>query len=175
MADMLTKTKALRAEALATALASIKDTPAFAILAALDEAVRAMGGELLLAASAARADTVDRASFPPSDEVLRGVVHRITAKRLTQTEGAAAALRENGAPLPSGLLMEAAGKLGVRLGGADPLANFRTSLSKDGRFISLRRNSMSFWWFKDEPVPLSFQNETGDPDLRTESPASLDL
>ena len=75
------------------------------------------------------------------------------------------ALRRAGEPLPIGRLREATLAEGGAIGGADPIANFRSNLSRDPRFKSVMRNGMYFWWFTDEVLPLGWANEAAANDL----------
>jgi hypothetical protein len=92
------------------------------------------------------------------------------ATRISHATAGEAALRKHGQPLPIGRLMEAARAEGATIGGNDPLANFRSSLSKDDRLASIMRNGMYFWWIKGEPLPSDW-NEPGA-DLLANTPGS---
>jgi hypothetical protein len=51
---------------------------------------------------------------------------------------------------------------GIILSGSSSQINFTSSLSKSGKFESVRRNGRYYWWFKDEPLPVDWQEA---PDL----------
>jgi len=155
--SILDKTIALRREA----WEQVKATPAYAAYRAIDNAVVALGGDSALLSGALKPGSIYAPPSPP--------------KRISQTDAAASALREGGMPLPIGRFMEAAIEKGADVGGANPINNFRSALSKDPRFEAVKRNGMYFWWFAGEPLPLRFQDqhkETADPDLLAESAAS---
>jgi hypothetical protein len=67
---------------------------------------------------------------------------------ITQVEAAIQALEEAGRPLPTAELMERAKALGAEIGGADPVVNFGSSLSRDKRFVNIRFvTGGRAWWF----------------------------
>lgn len=131
----------------------LKASPSFLAFKALDDAVAAMGGQRLVS---------DAERPRPSVGTFARVKQGRAAKRPSQSDAAEAALREKGEPLPTGRLMEAAQERGATVGGKDPLANIRSTLSKDDRFYSLMRNNMYFWWLSGVPLPSGWQEA---PDL----------
>lgn len=142
----LEKTRALRDEAF-DALLSSSDYIAFK---AFDDAVVRLGGSPLLdmqpsSLKAAASRVVGNAAMKMGD-----------ARRLSQADYAELALKQKNEPLPIGRLLASALEKGAVIGGSDPLANFRSTLSKDSRFVSIMRNSMYFWWFSQEPVPAGW-------------------
>ncbi len=60
------------------------------------------------------------------------------------------------------------------VGGADPVANFRSNLSRDQRFQSIMRNNMYFWWFTGEDTPPGWAYEAAATDLLSSATASSD-
>lgn len=154
MSGLVERASALRQEA----WEAVKASSQYAQFKALDDAVAAMGGQSLL-----RKAADSEPSTMTATRRVMGVAQVAEIKKPSQGDAAATALRRGGMPLPIGRLMEAALEAGAEIGGNDPLANFRSSLSKDARFQSFRRNNMYFWWFAGEPLPLAFQSET-EPD-----------
>jgi len=159
MADsMLTKVVALRDEA----LAKIECSEPYRLAKGLDELVASLGGE-------ARMGHYGMAGLNAFLNGASPVVEALAArkrKNLSQADAAYGALQDAGKPLQVVPLMEAVRERGVEVKGADPLANFRSTLSRDERFVSFRREGQYLWWFKDMMVPM----ETGA-DLLAETPA----
>ena len=139
----------------------VKMSPDYLAFKALDDAVAAMGGDRIIFEAGARTEA-DRPRA--SVGTFANIRSTRPVTRLTQAGGAEAALRSNGDPLPIGRLLEEAIKHGAIIGGDKPLANFRSTISKDPRFVSVMRNGMYFWWFKDEALPSGW-NEAVGPDL----------
>jgi hypothetical protein len=170
---IIEKAKAIRSEALAAWIAS----PDFAAFKASDDFVVALGGESVMPAGLQDSPKVNGLDSPRMREIGAAAARRLEIhiaskqQRITQADAAEAALRDKGEPLPVGRFMEAAEAKGASFAGKNPLANFRSAVSKDERFYSFARNNMYFWWFKGEPLPLGW-NETADPDLLAESAAS---
>jgi hypothetical protein len=145
----------------------VQTSPSFLAFKALDDAVAAMGGDRLIARP------VPRENGPrPSVNTFARVKREHAPKRLSQADAGEVVLRERGEPLPVGRLMEAAIAKGAAASGKNPLANYRSALSKDDRFYSLTRNNMYFWWLKDVPLPNNWK-EAPDHDLLTQSGASV--
>jgi len=157
---MLEKIEKLRDEAWEAAMAS----PAFATLLALDEAVDAAGGKRLLASKGEPAPltTFAQGSVKPAIAFYNAAA--TPNQRLSQGDAAALALKANG-PLPVGRLMESAMARGAVIGGGKPLISFRSTLSKDPRFYSLKRNGMFFWWLTDVELPEGWTGPSESYDL----------
>lgn len=150
--SILTKTQSLRDEAWTELMAS----PPYEVFKALDDAVVALGGRTAMPMLSS-VKTV-------SDRVIEGAIRRLRddkVRRMTQATGATTALVDAGEPLPIGRLLEKTLEKGVVIGGNNPLANFRSTLSKDPRFRAINRNNMYFWWFADRPTPTRW-NEAPD-------------
>lgn len=130
---------------------------------ALDEALAKVGGSAILARNPQVA--ADKSS---NQRVGSGAA----SKRMSQTDFADRALRKAGEPLPIGRLLEKTVEEGGIIGGADPVANFRSNLSRDPRFESIMRNSMYFWWFTGEDLPAGWANEAAANDLLSTAAAS---
>lgn len=162
MTSLLEKVRILREEAWGELIVA----PEYTTFKALDEAVVRMGGvsKLPLEASAA-------------SEAVRQIIDRTIGKATAEggkrkySDAAEIALRMGGAPLTISRLMEAAEEHGAEVGGTDPLNNFRSAVSKDPRFLPLRREGKHFWWLAGEPVPPS-KNEAATPDWIEEAAAS---
>lgn len=150
--DWLGKARELRAEA----WDAVQASPPFVAFKKFDDLVVEMGGassmpaiDLASSWKGAAQRAVDSAAKRFSDH-----------KKLSQGDAAEVVLRRGAEPVPIGRLIEKVVQLGVVLGGSDPVANFRSMMSKDERFYTLRRNNMYFWWVKDEPLPSGWQPET---------------
>lgn len=84
--------------------------------------------------------------------------------RLTQTDAAALVLNEKAIPLPTPALLQLIEQKGSKVGGADPLVNLSSALSKDDRFDSVRWGGERRWWFRGKPMPHDDLGELlGDP------------
>jgi hypothetical protein len=130
---------------------------------ALDEALAKLGGNAIL-------------SRNPQSSTEKSSIQRVglgtASKRMSQTDFAARALRKAGEPLPIGRLLEKTMEEGGVVGGADPVANFRSNMSRDPRFESIMRNNMYFWWFTNEAFPVGWANEAAANDLLSTAAAS---
>jgi hypothetical protein len=135
--DIIEKTKHLRDEA----WQAVITTPAYKAYKSLDDAVNAMAGS--------QSQVVITAPSKP----------RFRTRRITNGDVAERVLRRSGEPLPIGRWLEAALQDGASVKGDDPLANFRSTVSRDQRFYSLMRNNMYFWWLKSVDLPEGFMPE----------------
>jgi len=143
--DWLEKARRLRAEA----WEAVQGSHSFVAFRKFDDLVVEMGGTSSLPA-------VDLASNwrGAAQRAVDAAAKRVLdQKKMSQGDAAELALRQEGEPLPIGRLLEKVTNLGVVVSGADPLANFRSTMSKDNRFGTLRRNNMFFWWMPSEPLP----------------------
>jgi hypothetical protein len=137
-------------------VAALRDE-AFATLKALDDAVVTLGGKSRLAAQPSAA----------AQAYARGVGDHAArrqreARQLSQSEAAEMIMRERGEPTSGVDLLAALPSKGVLVGGINPTINFTSSMSKSGKFRSVRKGGSYFWWFKDEPLPADWQEA---PDL----------
>lgn len=148
---VLQKTIALRAEV----WRELVNSSLFQSFKALDEAVSAMGGKrVLLAESVAQSD---------SQRSSAGNEMPAPRRRASQGDAAEAVLREAKEPMTIRPLLDAVTARGVEVRGEDPLANFRSTLSRDDRFKSIMRNGGYYWWFADADMPESWKEaETDD-------------
>jgi hypothetical protein len=157
----LEKVRDLRAEAWDALMSS----PDFIAFKTFDDAVVSLGGAPILAMDST-----------PLKDVARRVVEAAGArmtenKKLSQGDAAEMVLNQRRIPLSLADLLNGAIEKGAEIGGADPVSNFRSSISKDKRFRSVTRNGKYFWWLVDVPMPPA-TNETGEPDLLDGSPDS---
>lgn len=134
------------------AAAALRDK-AYATFKAFDDAVVSLGG-------ASRITPKIAANSPAGRAIVGAVGERL--RRQTQAGAAEEVLSETGSPMTVHQLMEAVPSKGVTLGGADPQVNFTSSLSKSGKFRSVRQGGNYWWWFKDKPLPEDWQEA---PDL----------
>jgi len=74
-------------------------------------------------------------------------------RKVPHGDAAEIALTEIGHPLVMPKLLEKAIEYGAEIGGTDPLNNFRSSISKDDRFYSVKRGNIHYWWLKSLPLP----------------------
>jgi len=164
MADSLLKS----AEALrATAYEALKASEPFRAFKAMDDAVAAMGGRRLLS--------------PLSGVTLNGVVvaagtaappNPPPRRRLSQGDAAEIILREQGKPLVLTELLARVPEKGVTVGGENAQMNFGSTLSRDARFYSFRRDGLYYWWLSGVDLPQPFKNEAPDLPLQDGSGAS---
>ncbi|MBW4331669.1 hypothetical protein KY084_12395 [Stakelama sp. CBK3Z-3] len=138
------------------AWAAVQASEPYGIFAALDAAVVAAGG------ASALNDRTKRTISASLGELVVGYANSPTKRKVSQGDAAFIALSKIGEPLPVGKLMEAATNEGATIGGSDPLANFRSTISKDHRFRSIMQNNMYFWWFADKDLPPKWYDPEPD-------------
>lgn len=80
-------------------------------------------------------------------------------RKISQGDAAASALRTRGQPMSAADLLDQARAFGATIGGEKPLVGFTSTLSRDSRFVSVRKAGSYYWWFAGEPLPLAFQAE----------------
>lgn len=158
---ILEKTRMLRDEA----WQAVMESEAFLAFKALDDAYVRMGG------SSRVAD--DPGAFMEfAKQVVKVASRRMAENRkLSHAEAAEIALHNAAQPLTTPNLLEAAKEAGAEIGGNDPLNNFRSTISKDSRFKSVKKDGTSFWWIEGEPLPPEW-NEATSPSLQDEPVAS---
>lgn len=139
---------------------AVKASEAYAVFAALDAAVVAAGGQARLASPTAT--IVKTPIAMPVTHAAVGYANSTKPRKLSQAEAAYIGLRKADRPMPVGDLMEAATVEGAAIGGSDPLANFRSALSKDTRFRSIMRKGQYFWWFADAALPSKWNDPEPD-------------
>lgn len=154
------QTKALRE----AAWQLVTESEAFVAFKALDDAYVRMGGASRLADDATSFAGLTRQAFATATKKMS------ESRRLSHAEAASIALRKAGEPMMTPALMEAAKDIGADIGGSDPLNNFRSSVSREGSFRSVKKDGASYWWLKDEPLPPEW-NEPAGPNL-LDDPAS---
>lgn len=156
--NVLQKTMALRSEV----WGDLVNSPVFQSFKALDIAVGAMGGSRILAGE----------SIEPVKESRPTRVEAAKPRRRnSQGDAAESALRTGGMPMTIRTLLEFVSASGVEVRGEDPLANFRSTLSRDPRFKSIMRQGLYFWWLTDVELPEGWEEAT-DPSLPGLSVAS---
>lgn len=163
----LERTEALREEA----LAGLYGTPQFRAYKALDDAVHAMGGVRQLTLQGVV--TLNDAPLKTAalDKEIRSQRQR---RRVSQADGAALVLEEQGKPMPSVTLMPAVADKGINVSsGPNALTNFGSTMSRDERFESVRHDGVYYWWFRGTELPAPFKNEAPDLPLHVGSDASL--
>lgn len=150
-AEWLDRARQLRAEA----WEAVQVTAAFIAFKKFDDLVVDMGGTTALG-------EIDVAATwkATTQRAVEAAARRLSdVKKPSQADAAEMALRQKREPIPIGLLLASAIELGAAIGGTDPLANFRSALSKDERFYALRRNNMHFWWLKGEQPPAHWLSD----------------
>ncbi len=141
---------------------------AFATFKALDDAVVSLGGERHQdAAPSAVAQAISGRKVSRVGGILASV------QRLSQTAAAEMVLRERNVPTTGADLMEALPSKGVSIGGANPVVNFTSAMSKSDKFRSIRRGGNYYWWFKDTLLPPDWNDEAPDFLPKEGSDASL--
>jgi hypothetical protein len=138
---VLEKTIALRAEV----LREVINSSAFQSFKALDAAVSSMGGKSMLSGNLALFDDSPRSAASSATPV-----HR---RRLSQGDVAEQTLKAFGQPMHIRALLDAVLTQDVEIRGENPLANFRSTLSRDPRFKSVMRNGGYFWWLNGVALP----------------------
>lgn len=161
-AEWLDRARQLRAEA----WEAVQSSSAYVAYKHFDDLVVEMGGTSTLSegdASASWKTSTQRA--------VEAAARRLTdQKKPSQGDAAEFVLRQARKPLPIGHLFEAAIERGAAIGGSDPLANFRSAVSKDNRFYTLRRGNGYFWWLRGEPVPAAYEGQSPDSEAHAGQP-----
>lgn len=143
----------------------VMDSEAFIAFKALDDAYVRMGGASRIADDPSPLAGLVRSA------VSMAAKRMAENRRLSHAESAEIALRRAGVPMTTPDLMAAAKEAGADIGGADPLNNFRSSVSREGKFKSVRKDGTSYWWLKAEALPSGW-NEPADADLLAEPAGS---
>jgi hypothetical protein len=84
------------------------------------------------------------------------------SSRLSQGDAGVKALKEAGHPLHINALTNRSKAMGAMIGGGNPVANFRSTLSKDERFYSFRHNGDYWWWLTGVPLPQGWEEAADD-------------
>lgn len=150
MSTILEKMAALRDEA----LDEMRISAAFRAFIALDDAVVAMGGERV-PVTASVDSTVSAVS-----NIYSRMPRSPNGKRVSQGDAAAMVLNERG-PTQGVDLLNAIPDKGGNVGGDKPMINLTSTMSKDPRFASVRRDGSYFWWFADRPLPENWNTGAG--------------
>ena len=122
-----------------------------------DDVVAKLGGKRLIAEG-----VTERVVFGDvvHAEIRPASVRRLS-ERVTHADAAISVLQRHGKPMPIHDILAEAGKLGARIGGTNPLANFRSTLSKDERFYAFTKDSTFYWWLDGKALPENW-NEAPD-------------
>ncbi len=162
-----------QAEALALKLRSVvAQTPAYKQWQAAEQLVRTLKGDTVAVSPMMLAewtpmlttnferwlrDSVAHSIKPPTGHRYYGggIVVPNKPKKLSQADAAEIALKKAQKPLTTAEVVAAIQEEGAHVGGADPLVNVSSTLSKDERFVSHRWGSASVWWLVGEPIPAS--------------------
>ncbi|MCY1670662.1 hypothetical protein OVA07_06500 [Novosphingobium sp. SL115] len=157
MNDILQATQSLRDQAWAT----LKALPAFAQVRALDEAVVAMGGASIFSMALKAGETVVsgpsiRATMLP---IPMRAAHGSGAKRISHADAAYQAIMLAGRPMQSPELLDAARAQGANIGGAKPIINMTSSLSRSDEVYSLRIGGVPHWWIVGQPLPHEYATQ----------------
>lgn len=160
-----------QAEALAMKLrAAVVQTPAYKQWMAAEQLVRTLKGDTDTALpNLLMLTDLDHSLSNWSRHLLNSMTHPskhrifygggtavpIKPKKLSQADAAEIALKKARKPLTTAEIVAAIQDEGAHVGGADPLVNVSSTLSKDDRFISQRWGSVSVWWLVGEPLPQS--------------------
>lgn len=149
-AEWLDRARQLRAEA----WDAVQASSAYVAFKRFDDLVVDMGGTSLINENDAAASWKSTAL-----RAVEAAARRLSdQKKLSQGDAAEIVLRQVREPLPIARLLEGVVKRGVMIGGADPLSNFRSAISKDDRFYALRAGNMFFWWLRGEQVPPTWEH-----------------
>jgi len=146
--NMSDKLAALRDEAWLLVLS----TPQYREFKALDDALRQMRGD-------SSAPATPRPILPNRPKAL------LSGKRVTNADIADRVLRASDAPLAVEDWMNRTIAEGANIKGENPLANFRSTVSRDQRFTNFRYNGGYYWWPVGVQRPSGWEMATADPDL----------
>jgi hypothetical protein len=147
--DWLERARELRAEAWDAVQASAD----FIAFKKFDDLVVGMGG-----ATAIPEINVSSSWKSTAKRAIDAAARRVSeAKKVSQGDAAELALIQARCPLGIGKLLKASISLGAEIRGADPLANFRSAVSKDARFFTIKRDGHHFWWVCNAPIPADWE------------------
>jgi hypothetical protein len=150
------------------AWAELSASTAFIAFRAADNMVVEMGGESAMPRFPERSrEPSDGSAFVGA--VIGRQVESVTSARTrtratskpTQPDTAEVVLKELG-PMKMQDVMDFAVEKGATAGGANPLMNFRSALSKDPRFYSFKHKGEFLWWLHDVDLPEGFNEAAGD-------------
>lgn len=142
----------------ARAWAEIVASPAFRAFRAADNMVVELGGVSIMPKLSTDVNRVEVAPKANPKPRVRGIDGK---PRLTQAEVGVAVLKALG-PMDIATLTDMSKDYGAVVGGANPIANFRSTLSKDNRFYSFRHNGDHLWWLSDVPLPEGWDEAADD-------------
>lgn len=128
--------------------------PDYIALKALDATIANLGD----ASAVMQVKSVDKAT--PTQRYVK----RQSEKGLSYAEAAEKVIKETGEPQTTAVLVDLIKQQGVSVGGADPIINLASSLSRDGRLMTVRLHGKSHWWLSGIPVPGEHSNEAMEKD-----------
>lgn len=145
----------------------VQTSKSYKAFKAFDDVVATLGGKRLIAEGAR-----DGVSFGDvvHAEIKPANIRRLS-ERITHADAAITVLQHHGKPMPIHDLLAEAAKRGARIGGTNPLANFRSTLSKDERFYAFTKDSTFYWWLDGKALPDDW-NEAPDLPYQEGSDAS---
>jgi len=157
--DYLEEVIALRGEA----LRELRQSPAFDAFTALDNAAVSLGADRAsldgraFEANSIGAVLVERARN--HTELQKEILSGKPPKALSQGDAAEIVLRSTNTPLRLGELLAGVEEHGVPLTG-DKVSNFRSNMSRDKRFYSLKFDGQYLWWFTGVELPKAWVEAT---------------
>ncbi|MBU0556555.1 MAG: hypothetical protein KKD64_10385 [Alphaproteobacteria bacterium] len=155
--DYIATAMSMRAEA----WAELVQSPAFRAFRAADNMVIELGGESIMPQLGKTPKPVDATHTTDKPITRRKPRAADGSPRMTQVEAASNALKQLG-PMGIAMLTEMAKEQGAAIGGNDPVANFRSALSKDKKFYSFRHEGEYLWWLTDVPLPEGWSEAADD-------------
>lgn len=149
--DWLERARVLRAEA----WEAVQASPDYVAFKKFDDLVVNMGGASVVPEGDASA-AWKSASMRALDAAAKRIADQ---KKLSQGDAAEMVLLTKREPLLLTNLLQETIAMGASIGGADPLANFRSALSKDERFFVFKHKGSYLWWLSKEPVPAAWTSD----------------
>lgn len=125
------------------AWAAVRETQEYKSFAIIDAAFKHMKAEFQEPVMTARGD------FP-----------KLVRRKPTHGDIAQKVLIDAKRPLTISSLLDACLDAGMNIAGDDPLASFRSTVSRDDRFKSIKQNGVFYWWLKDVPIPEKWEAES---------------
>ena len=141
------------------ALAELRQHPAFQAFTVLDNAVVSLGGSRS-GFNGAATESASVISVLAERARNRAEIFVKGAKPLSQGDAAEQVLRELDIPVRLSELLAAVEDKGVKVSGADPAANFRSTISRDDRFYSLKHDGQYLWWLTGVTLPRAWIEAT---------------
>jgi hypothetical protein len=149
--NMLDKVQALRDDAWEV----LRRSKPFHEFKTLEDAVAALGGVRKLGLPVQLVPAASGISVRSA-----GAVISVGPKRVSHGDVAQRVLFDAGTPLSIYKLMDESIRNGAVIHGEKPLNNFRSSLSRDDRFVSVMKDGNYFWWLTAQPLPKHWNEAT---------------